>query len=209
MKGLIGKKIGMTQVYNDQGVRVPVTVIEAGPCPIVQVKTEEKDGYSAVQMGFGEQKASRLSKAEATRFEKAGVPVCRTIKEFGLDEGDAPKAGDTVTLDIFKDVKYVNVSGVSKGLGFMGVMRKWGMKGGPIRHGSHTKRRIGSIGARDLPGWVHKGKRMPGDKGAENRKALNLTVVQLRAEENLILVEGSVPGPKNGLVYVTKALRKN
>ena len=208
MKGLIGRKIGMTQVYDDQGVRVPVTVIEAGPCPVVQVKTLERDGYVAAQLAFGKQKASRLTKAERTRFEKAGLETMRELKEFDLDEGDAPKTGDVVTVDIFKEIKYVNVRGVTKGKGFQGVMHRWGMHGGPMGHGSHTKRRPGSIGARDLPGWVHKGKKMPGDTGAVNRKALNLRVVQVRPEDNLILVVGSVPGPRNGVVYVTKALRK-
>ena len=208
MKGLIGRKIGMTQIYDDNGVRIPVTVIEAGPCPVVQVKTMERDGYVAAQIGFIEQKEHRMTKPVAMHFKKAGVPLCRELKEFEMDEGEQLSVGDTVTVDIFKDVKYVSVRGVTKGKGFQGVMKKWGMRGGPAGHGSHTKRRPGSVGARDLPGWIEKGKRMPGHAGAVNRKALNLAVVQVRPDDNVILVKGSVPGPKFGIVYVTKGWRK-
>lgn len=208
MKGLIGRKIGMTQVYDDQGRRVTVTVIEAGPCPVVQVKTPETDGYSAAQLGFDEQKPSRLPKAEVKHFEKAGVKPCKLTKEFALDEGETVKCGDTVTVSIFDGVKYVDVSGVTKGRGFAGVLRRYGIGGGPMTHGGHSKRRIGSIGARDLPGWVEKGKRMPGHKGNVNRKVRNLSVVQVRPEDNLLLVEGSIPGAKGGYVFICKALKK-
>ncbi len=208
MEGLIGRKVGMTQVFDDQGRRIAVTVLEAGPCPVVQVKSQESDGYSAAQLGFGAQKASRLSKAEATRFEKAGVTACQTTKEFALEAGSEVKTGDTVGVTIFEGIKYVDVSGVTKGRGFAGVMRRHGMHGGPMTHGGHSKRRIGGIGARDLPGWVEKGKRMPGHMGAVNRKARNLAVVQVRGEDNLLLVAGSVPGPKGGLVIIRKALKK-
>jgi len=208
MEGLIGRKVGMTQVFDDQGRRVAVTVIEAGPCPVVQVKTPETDGYSAAQLGFDEQKPSRLSKAQVKHFEKAGVVPCKVTKEFALDEGEAVKAGDSVTVGIFEGVKYVDVSGITKGRGFAGVVRRYGMGGGPMTHGGHSKRRIGSIGARDLPGWVEKGKRMPGHMGNVNRKGRNLTVVQVRGEDNLLLVAGSVPGPKGGIVIIRKALKK-
>jgi len=208
MEGLIGRKIGMTQVYDDQGRRIAVTVIEAGPCPVVQVKTPETDGYSAAQIGYEEQKPSRLSKSQVKHFEKAGVKPCKMTKEFALDEGEEVKAGDAVTVNMFDGVKYVDVSGITKGLGFAGVFRRYGIGGGPNTHGGHSKRRIGSIGARDLPGWVEKGKRMPGHKGAVNRKARNLAVVQVRGEENLLLVAGSVPGPKGTVVIIRKALKK-
>ena len=210
MEGIIGRKIGMTQIFDDQGRRVAVTVLTVGPCPVVQVKTPENDGYSAAQLGFEEQKPSRLSKAEVKHFEKAGVKPCRMTKEFALEESDEVKAGDIITVDkVFDGVKYVDVSGVTKGRGFAGVVRRYGMGGGPMTHGGHSKRRVGSIGARDLPGWVEKGKRMPGQMGAVNRKARNLRVVQIRGEENLLLVEGSVPGAKNGIVFVRKALKKS
>ncbi len=208
MEGMIGKKIGMTQVFDDQGRRISVTVIEAGPCPVVQVKTPDTDGYRAAQLGFDEQKPSRLSKAQVKHFEKAGVKPCKVTKEFALDEGEEVKAGDAVTVSIFDGVKYVDVSGITKGRGFAGVVRRYGMRGGPKTHGGHSKRRIGSIGARDLPGWVEKGKRMPGHMGAVNRKARNLAVVQVRGEDNLLLVAGSIPGPKNGVVFIRKALKK-
>jgi large subunit ribosomal protein L3 len=208
MEGLIGRKVGMTQIYDDQGRRVSVTVIEAGPCPVVQVKAPDTDGYRAVQLGFDEQKPSRLSKAQVKHFEKAGVKPCKVTKEFALDEGEEVKAGDAVTVSMFDGVKYVDVTGITKGRGFAGVVRRYRMAGGPITHGGHSKRRVGSIGARDLPGWVEKGKRMPGHMGAVNRKARNLTVVQVRSEDNLLLVAGSIPGPKNGVVIIRKALKK-
>jgi len=208
MEGLIGRKVGMTQVYDDQGHRVAVTVLEAAPCPVVQVKSPDTDGYRAAQLGFDEQKPSRLSKALVKHFEKSGVKPCRVTKEFALDEGEEVKAGEAVTVSMFDGVKYVDVTGITKGRGFAGVVRRYRMAGGPITHGGHSKRRVGSIGARDLPGWVEKGKRMPGHMGAVNRKARNLAVVQVRGEDNLILVAGSVPGPKGAVVIIRKALKK-
>ena len=208
MEGLIGRKVGMTQVYDDQGHQIAVTVIEAGPCPVVQVKTPDTDGYRAAQLGFDEQKPKRLTKAMVKHFEKAGVKPCKVTKEFALDEGEEVKAGDAVTVSMFDGVKYVDVTGVTKGRGFAGVFRRYRIGGGPMTHGGHSKRRIGSIGARDLPGWVEKGKRMPGHMGAVNRKARNLAVVQVRGEDNLLLVAGAVPGPKGGVVIIRKALKK-
>jgi len=208
MDGMIGKKIGMTQVWDAQGRRVPVTVIEAGPCPVVQVKSPDKDGYAAAQLGFSAQKAKRLSKAQATRFEKAGVQACRLLREFRLDTGDAPKAGDQVMVDIFEGIRMVDVSAITKGRGFAGVVKRHLMAGGPMTHGGHSKRRIGGIAARDLPGWVHKGKRMPGHMGNVLCTARNLTVVQIRKEENLLLVQGAIPGPAGEFVLIYKALKQ-
>ena len=208
MNGIIGRKIGMTQIYDDQGRRVTVTVIEAGPCPVVQVKTSETDGYCAAQLGFAEQKPQRMSKAEVKHCEKAGVKPQRILKEFELDEGEEVKAGDIITVNNFDGVNYVDVSGITKGRGFAGVVRRYGMRGGAMTHGGHSKRRVGSIGARDLPGWVEKGKRMPGHMGAVNRKVRNLKVIQVRGEDNLLLVEGSIPGAKKGIVFIRKALIK-
>ena len=208
MNGIIGRKIGMTQVYDEQGRRVTVTVIEAGPCPVVQIKTPETDGYRAAQLGYAEQKPQRMSKAEVKHCEKAGVKPVRILKEFELDEGEEVKPGETITVNIFDGVNYVDVSGITKGRGFAGVMKRWGMRGGPMTHGGHSKRRVGSIGARDLPGWVEKGKKMPGHMGSVNRKVRNLRVVQVRGEDNLLLVEGSIPGAKQGIVFIRKALRK-
>lgn len=208
MNGLIGRKVGMTQVWDKDGVRVPVTVLEVGPCPVVQVKTKDgKDGYDAVQVGFGPQKPQRLTKAVRARFEKAGVPPCRELAEFS-PEGDAVKVGDTLGVDVFDGVALVDVTAVTKGRGFAGVVRRYRMGGGPHGHGGHSKRRIGSIGERDLPGWIAKGKKMPGHMGAVKRTARNLAVVQVRKDDNVLLVRGSVPGPAGATVIVRKALRK-
>ena len=207
MEGLIGKKVGMTQVYDADGVRTCVTVIEVGPCPVVQLKTLEKDGYVAAQVAFGPQKKQRLAKAQQKHFEKAGVEPMRVLREFALDEGETLEVGKAVTVANFEGVKYVDVTGVTKGKGFAGVLKKWGFAGGNMTHGGHSKRRTGGLAARDLPGWIEKGKKMPGDMGAVNRKAVNLEVVQVRPEDNAILVKGSVPGCKGGVVIVRKSLK--
>ena len=210
MEGLIGKKVGMTQVYDADGKRTCVTVIEVGPCPVVQLKTVEKDGYEAAQLGFGVQKASRLPKAEQKRFEKAGVECARVLKEFALEEGDKElKVGDKVTVANFEGVKYVDVTGVTKGRGFAGVLKRYNFAGGNMTHGGHSKRRTGGLAARDLPGWIEKGKKMPGHMGDVNRTIPNLEVVQIRPEDNAILVKGSIPGCRNGVVIVRKALKNN
>jgi len=209
MEGLIGKKVGMTQVYDADGVRTCVTVIEVGPCPVVQLKTLEKDGYSAAQVGFGPQKAKRLSKAEQKHFEKAGVEAMKVLREFALDEGEALEVGKAVTVANFEGVKYVDVTGVTKGKGFAGVIKRYGFAGGNMTHGGHSKRRTGGLAARDLPGWIEKGKKMPGHMGAVSRKAMNLEVVAVRPEDNALLVKGSVPGARNGIVIVRKSLKNN
>ena len=209
MEGLIGKKVGMTQVYDAEGKRTTVTVIEVGPCPVVQVKTAEKDGYVAAQLGFGPQKAARLAKAQQKHFEKAGVGAMKVLKEFALDAGEEVKVGDTVTVANFEGCKYVDVTGVTKGRGFAGVLKRYNFAGGNMTHGGHSKRRTGGLAARDLPGWIEKGKKMPGHMGDVSRKATNLEVVQIRPEDNAILVKGSVPGAKNGTVVVRKSLKNN
>ncbi len=207
MEGMIGKKIGMTQVWDGEGRFVSVTVLEVGPCPVVQVKTAETDGYEAVQLGFGVQKAQRLPKAQRTRYEKAGVTPCRKLMEFKADAGEQHQAGQVLDVGNFEGVTLVDVQGDTKGRGFAGVVRRYRMAGGPMTHGGHSKRRIGSIGARNLPGWVEKGKRMPGHMGDATRTTKNLRVVQVRKEENLLLVEGSVPGAAGSYVIVRKALK--
>ena len=204
MEGLIGKKIGMTQVYDADGKRTCVTVIECGPCPVVQLKTLENDGYVAAQLGFGAQKAQQK------HFEKAGVGAMKVLKEFAMEDGDKElKVGDQVTVKNFEGVKYVDVTGVTKGKGFAGVIKKWGFAGGNMTHGGHSKRRTGGLAARDLPGWIEKGKKMPGDMGDVNRKNTNLEVVAIRPDDNAILVKGSVPGARNGIVFVRKSLKNN
>jgi large subunit ribosomal protein L3 len=210
MEGLIGKKIGMTQVFDADGKRTCVTVIEVGPCQVVQLKTLEKDGYEAAQLGFGTQKAVRVAKAQQKHFEKAGVECARVLKEFALDEADKElKVGDNVTVANFEGVKYVDVTGVTKGKGFAGVIKRYGFAGGNMTHGGHSKRRTGGLAARDLPGWIEKGKKMPGHMGDVNRKAVNLEVVQIRPEDNAILVKGSIPGARNGVVIIRKSLKNN
>ena len=209
MEGLIGKKIGMTQVFDADGKRTTVTVIELGPCPVVQVKTLENDGYVAAQVGFGAQKASRLAKAQQKHFEKAGVETMKVLKEFKLDAGETLEVGKAVTVENFNGVKYVDVTGMTKGKGFAGVLKKWGFAGGNMTHGGHSKRRTGGLAARDLPGWIEKGKKMPGDMGDVSRKAIGLEVVAIRPEDNALLVKGSIPGARNGIVYVRKSLKNN
>ena len=211
MEGLIGKKVGMTQVFVD-GKRICVTVLEVGPCPVVQVKTLEKDGYVAAQLGFGEQKKQRLTKAVAGHQEKTGGLTdkkVRVLKEFALDEGETVKAGDVLTVSNFEGVKYVDVTGTTKGKGFAGVLKRYLFAGGNLTHGGHSKRRTGGLAARDLPGWIEKGKKMPGHMGDVTRTAVNLEVVQIRPEDNAILVKGSVPGARNGTVIVRKSLKNN
>ena len=208
MEGLIGKKVGMTQVFVD-GKRLCVTVLEVGPCPVVQMKTLEKDGYVAAQIGFGEQKKQRLTKAVAGHQEKTGGLVdkkVRVLKEFALDKGEEVKVGDVMTVANFDGVKYVDVTGTTKGKGFAGVLKRYLFAGGNLTHGGHSKRRTGGVAARDLPGWIEKGKKMPGHMGDVTRTAVNLEVVQIRPEDNAILVKGSVPGARNGTVIIRKSL---
>ena len=207
MEGLIGKKVGMIQIFDAEGRRVCVTVIEVGPCPVVQVKTPETDGYSAVQVGFGVQKESRKTKPELGHTKKAGVAPVRVLKEFAADAGEEFKAGDVLTVKNFEGVKYVDVTGVTKGKGFAGVLKRYKFAGGNLTHGGHSKRRTGGLAARDLPGWIEKGKKMPGHMGDVNRTAVNLEVVQIRPDDNAILVKGSIPGARNGTVFVRKSLK--
>ena len=209
MEGLIAKKIGMTQVYDAEGKRTCVTVIECGPCPVVQLKTLEKDGYVAAQVAFGAQKASRLAKAQQKHFEKAGVETMKVLKEFAIDAGETLEVGKAVTVANSQGVKYVDVTGMTKGKGFAGVLKKWGFAGGNMTHGGHSKRRTGGLAARDLPGWIEKGKKMPGDMGDVSRKAIGLEVVAIRPEDNALLVKGSIPGARNGIVIVRKSLKNN
>ena len=211
MEGLIGKKVGMTQVYDADGKRTTVTVLEVGPCPVVQLKTAEKDGYVAAQLGWGEQKVQRLTKAVAGHLKKTGglEGGVRLLKEFALDAGEEVKVGDTITVANFEGVKYVDVTGTTKGRGFAGVLKRYNFAGGNMTHGGHSKRRTGGLAARDLPGWIEKGKKMPGHMGDVNRTIPNLEVVQVRPEDNAILVKGSIPGCRNGVVIVRKSLKNN
>lgn len=208
MQGMIGKKLGMTQVYDSNGQHVPVTVIEAGPCVVVQRKTAKTDGYEAVQIAFLPQKEGRLSKASAGRFKKAGVAAHRKLAEVLVDASSELKAGATVTAQLFEGVTHVDVSGVTKGQGYQGVVKRHRMGGGPQSHGHMSHRRIGAIGQRTWPARIMKNKRMPGHMGNVNITVQNLRVVQVRPDDNVLLVEGAIPGPTGALVMVRKAVKK-
>ncbi|WP_455241796.1 50S ribosomal protein L3 [Petrachloros mirabilis] len=200
--GLLGKKLGMTQML-DEACLTPVTVIEAGPCHVVMVKTKERDGYEAVQLAFGEVKERKLSKARAGHLKKNQAPPSRVLREFKKD-GEVT-VGQTVKADIFKKGDWVDVIGVSKGKGFQGVVRRHHYSGGPESHGSMFHRAPGSIGASSFPSRVWKGKTLPGHMGAERVTMQRLKVVESRPDENLLFVRGAVPGAANGLLVVKKS----
>nr|WP_303721744.1 50S ribosomal protein L3 [Malonomonas rubra] len=205
MNGLLGKKIGMSQVYAADGQRIPVTVLEAGPCTILQKKTADSDGYEAVQLGFGAKKTHRTNKPAMGHFKKAGKGAFAHIREFSSD-ADC-QIGDEVTCGMFKPGDRIDVTGTSKGKGFQGVMKRWGFAGGRASHGSMFKRGPGSIGQSAWPSKVFKGKKMAGQMGNIRVTTQNLIVVDVRPEQNLILVRGAVPGPKNGLVVIRKGIK--
>lgn len=205
MIGLIGRKLGMTQIYSDDGVLIPVTVLEAGPCPILQVKTVEKDGYSAVQVGFCELKDKRATKAEKGHAAKHGTRAPRWLRELRVAGDGEFKPGDTLTVEQVETGSLVDVVGTSKGKGFQGVVKRHGFSGGPASHGSKTGNLPGSIGASAWPSHVIKGRRLPGQMGNKRITARNLRVVRVDSDRNLLLVEGSVPGGSNGFVVIRPA----
>lgn len=206
MTGIIGRKLGMTQIFEDTGAVVPVTVVEAGPCPVVQIRTAEKNGYQAVQLGFGQKKETRATKAEQGHAKTAGLEAAPAIlREFAIPEGDAPSVGDQVTVDTFEAGARVKVTGRTKGRGFQGVMKRHGFAGGRASHGAtRIHRAPGSIGAGTNPSRVIKGKRMPGHMGDVQQTVRNLQIAKVDAERNLIYIRGAVPGPVNGYVFITK-----
>lgn len=198
----------MTQVYDAQNVLVPVTVVEAGPCAVVQVKTAQTDGYNAVQIGFGAQKAKNASKAETNHARKAGLAaVPRELSEVRLAEAPTLKPGDVVTVAAFTEGQMIDVIGITKGKSFQGVVKRFRVAGGPAAHGSMFHRRIGSIGMRQTPGRSWKNQRMPGHMGQDRRTVQNLRVVKIVAEKNLLLVKGAIPGA-NGDIVVVRAAKK-
>lgn len=205
--GLIGKKLGMTRLFTENGTRVTVTVVEAGPCTVVQRKTADKDGYSAIQLGFGELKETKCTKPVSGHFKKAGVSPKRSLREFRIDEAAEFKAGDELRVDIFEKGDKVDVSGTSKGKGFQGVQKRHGFRGGPGGHGSHFHRAPGSVGMSADPSKVQKGKRMPGQMGNRKVTVQGLEVVDVNAEKNLLIIKGAVPGPAGGLVAVQKSVK--
>ncbi|MGB9668172.1 MAG: 50S ribosomal protein L3 [Thermosulfidibacteraceae bacterium] len=206
--GLLGKKIGMTQVFKEDGTVVPVTVIKAGPCYVVMKRTVERDGYSAIQLGFEEVKEKALNKPLIGHFKKRNVPLLRYLREIRVDDPsilEGVEEGQVVTCEIFQVGEKVNVTGWTKGRGFQGVMKRHGMSGQRDSHGSRYHRVIGSIGMRKFPGRVHKGKRMPGHMGTNRVTIRNLEVVAVYPERNLLLVKGAVPGHRGSLVIIRKA----
>lgn len=211
MKGLIGKKVGMTQVFNDEGNVVPVTVIDVNSCVVVGKRTENKDKYSAVVLGFGEAKEKALTKAQIGSFKKAGAPLRRLVREFrvGAEEAEAANVGDLVNADLFEKGQLVDVTGTTKGRGFSGVMRRWNFKGAQTKsHGTHEYfRHAGSIGQRKTPGRVYPGKKMPGHYGVERVTTQNLVVVDVDTDKGLLLLRGAVPGHRNGVVFVRPAIK--
>lgn len=205
MKGILGKKVGMTRIFDESGEVIPVTIIEAGPCYVTQIKTRERDGYQAVQLGFGE--ARRLNKPERGHLPK-GVPDLRYLQELRVDDVSPYEVGQKVGAAIFSVGELVDVSGTSKGKGFAGVMKRHGFRGGPATHGQSDRARApGSIGATSTPGRVIKGMRMPGHMGSRRYTAQNLKVVLVDQERNLLAVNGSVPGSKGGLVTIKSAVK--
>lgn len=207
ISSLLGKKLGMTQVYDAQNVLVPVTVVEAGPCAVVQVKTTETDGYNAVQIGFSTKKSKNSSAAELAHAKKAGLENApRILSEVRLDAAPTLKVGDVVNVTTFAEGQLVDVIGITKGKGFQGVVRRFRVAGGPASHGSMFHRRIGSVGMRQTPGRVWKNQAMPGHMGQEKRTVQNLRVVKILPEKNLILVKGAVPGA-NGDDVVRSAIK--
>jgi large subunit ribosomal protein L3 len=205
---ILGKKIGMTQVYDAQNVLVPVTVVEAGPCSVVQVKTVESDGYNAVQIGFSTRKLKNTAAGEIGHAKKAGLDGApRVLAEVRLSDAPALKVGDVVNVTAFAEGQLVDVVGVSKGKGFQGVMKRFRVAGGPASHGSMFHRRIGSVGMRQTPGRVWKNQAMPGHMGQQRRTVQNLRIVKVIADKNLILVKGAIPGANGDDVIVRSAIK--
>jgi large subunit ribosomal protein L3 len=203
-RGLLGKKLGMTGFFTSEGRYFPVTVIEAGPCVVTQIKTRATDGYDALQLGFGERRKSRVNKPLQGHFKKSGDLCFQYLREFVVDEPEAYSLGQEITVDMFKVGDRVDVVGTTKGRGFAGVIKRYGFHRGPMTHGSRNVRRPGSIGCSAWPAKVIKGKKMPGQYGNDRKTIRNLEIVDIRSEDNVIMVKGAVPGAESGLMAVNK-----
>ena len=212
-KAILGKKIGMTQVFVSDGRLVPVTVVEAGPCTVTMVKTCATDGYEAIQVGFGElseQRAKKLlNKPELGHFAKAGVAPARHLREFRMDDISGYSVGDTIKCDVFAEGDKIDVVGTSKGHGYSGVIQRWNQHTGPMAHGSKYHRGVGSLGANSTPSRVFPGRKLPGQYGVEQVTVLNLKVVKVDKEKGVLLIKGAIPGPKGSVVYVRDAVKKS
>ncbi|NLM61066.1 MAG: 50S ribosomal protein L3 [Clostridiales bacterium] len=207
-KAIIGRKVGMTQLFDENGKVVPVTVIEAGPCVVTQKKTVEKEGYAAVQLGFEDVPERKLTKPEVGHLSKNSLPLKKHLKEFRLDDDSALNVGDVIKADVFSEGDRVDVTGISKGKGFAGVIKRFNARRGAMAHGGGpVHRQPGSMGANTTPARILKGKKMPGHLGAEQVTVKNLTVVKVDAERNVIAVRGAVPGPKGGIVFLKNTVK--
>ena len=206
-KGILAIKVGMTQIFNDNGELVPVTVLQAGPCTVTQVKTVDNDGYDAVQVGFVDKRNKLVNKPQKVHFEKAGVSYKRYVREFRFENAAEYKLADEIKADIFAEGDRVDVTAISKGKGFQGAIKRHGQSRGPMAHGSKYHRHAGSNGACSDPSRVFKGKRMPGHMGSVQVTVQNLDVVRVDAENNVILVKGAVPGPKKSLVTLKETVK--
>ncbi len=206
-KGIIGKKIGMTQIFDEKGNVIPVTVIEAGPCVVAQVKTTQTDGYNAIQLGFGEIKDKHINKPEAGHFAKAKLANKKHLREFRLEDISSYKVGDEVKADVFVAGEKIDVQGISKGKGFQGVIKRHGQHRGPMGHGSMYHRRPGSMGPTSTPGRVFKGKKLPGHMGRTTITIQNLDVVRVDMDKNVLLIKGSVPGPKGAILKIKSSVK--
>ena len=206
-KRLIRTRIGMTQMFNEEGKVIPHTVIEAGPCVVSQVKTEETDGYNSIQLGFGAIKESKVNKPERGHFTKANIAPARYLREFRVDSIEDVKVGDELKADIFMAGDKIDIQGTSKGKGFQGVIKRHGQHRGPMGHGSMYHRRPGSMGSTSTPGRVFKGKKLPGHMGAETVTIQNLEVIKVDLDKNIILVKGSVPGAKGSILKIKSSVK--
>ena len=207
-KAIIGKKIGMTQIFDEIGNVIPVTVIEAGPCTVVQKKTVENDGYDAVQLGFGGVKEKHMTKAEIGHFKKAGTDNKKHLKEFRLDDAAAMNVGDVITAETFAAGEKVDITGTSKGHGYSGVIKRWGQHQMRMTHGNGpVHRHIGSVGMNSTPSRIQKNKHMPGQYGNVKSTVLNLEVVKIDAEKNIIAVKGAVPGSRGNIVFIRDSVK--
>jgi large subunit ribosomal protein L3 len=204
MMGLIGRKVGMTQLFDEKGDIVPVTVIEAGPCTVTEVRTSERDGYTALQLGFGTNKESRFTKPVLGQFKKRNLPPSRHLREFRTGDVSAYSVGQTLNVSLFEKGEHVDVEGTTKGRGFAGVIKRHGFTAGTASHGPTMGREPGSIGSSAYPSRVIKGKRLPGRMGGKTLTTKNLLVAGVDAEQNVLLVRGAIPGPTNGLIFVLK-----
>ena len=206
MKAIIGKKVGMTQIFDENGFVIPVTVIEAGPCTVAQVKSVDADGYNAVQLGFGDVKDKHINKPEKGHFAKSKLEAKKHLREFRVDSADV-KVGDEVKADVFVAGDKIDVQGTTKGKGFQGVIKRHGQHRGPMGHGSMYHRRPGSMGSTSTPGRVFKGKKLPGHMGVQTVTIQNLDVVRVDMDKNVLLVKGSVPGPKGAILKIKATVK--